>query len=207
MNSLEMDLKRAICSVGFLAGFIFALIALFQAGFDSELFRVSFPVAAALPYAKEWLVEYQSGYIRAYLPRSGRGWYILGKFLACGISGGLALALACWIFMQLHKDGPEISLSLVFASGMLWAVTAATLAAWTNSRYIAYGGGFVLYYMLVILCERYFESLYCLYPYEWLAPKHTWLFGEAGVLIMLSGIILVLFGAYYEILRRCLEHV
>ena len=90
---------------------------------------------------------------------------------------------------------------------MLWAVVAAVLAALSNSRYITYGGAFVLYYILVILHERYFHTLYCLYPYEWLAPEHTWLFDEWGVVFLVTGLILILICLYDVILRRCIEGV
>lgn len=113
--------------------------------------------------------------------------------------------------LDIHADkkaeAGDINLLLIFMSGMLWAVLSATLAAMSNSRYIAYGGAFVIYYLLIILHERYFKELYCIYPYEWLAPTHTWIFQEQGVVLLLSGIILVLFGFYNEILRRCIQRV
>ncbi|MDE7062121.1 MAG: hypothetical protein K2O73_02625, partial [Lachnospiraceae bacterium] len=129
-------------------------------------------------------------------------------FLACGISGGLLEFLGCGLYVLVGRAGAvEIRLMPVFFSGALWAVLAATLAAWSNNRYIAYGGAFVIYYLLVMLYERYFEGLYCLYPYEWLMPTHTWVWGEQGVLLLLVGIILVLFCLYYEILRRYIGRV
>lgn len=206
MNSFETDMKRAVCSKGFVTGLALELAILLQAGFDSDLFRMSVPVIAALPYSTAWLMDYQSGYIKSYLPRTSTAAYILGKFFSCGISGGLAQTLGCLIFMLIKEDA-EINLMLIFTSGMFWAVAAAVLAAWSNSRYIAYGGGFVLYYMLVILYHRYFEHMYCLYPYEWLAPSHTWILGEQGVMLMLSGMMLVLSCIFYEIVRRRMERV
>lgn len=208
MNSFEIDLKRAIGSFGFWAGLVLEVCVLYFAGFTSGLFRVCVPVLAALPYGLAWLNEYQSGYLKAYLPRTSIRAYISGKFLACGISGGLLEALGVWVFRLLKpEDAAEISEVLIFASGMLWAVLAATLAAWAGSRCIAYGGSFVLYYILVILYERYFADWYCLYPYEWLAPAHQWIFGETGVLILLSGWILILWCLYFFLLKRCIARL
>ena len=51
MNSFESDLKRAVISVPFIAGVIIETIILFTSGFDSDLFKVSVPVAATLPYS------------------------------------------------------------------------------------------------------------------------------------------------------------
>lgn len=207
MNSFETDIKRAVCSRGFAAGLILELVILFTAGFDSDLFRMSVPVLCTLPYSTAWLSDYQSGYLKLYLPRTSVNAYIVGKILACGISGGMLEGLGGWIYLCVRKEeGTQFGLVLVFLSGMLWAVLAALLAAVSNSRYLAYGGAFVIYYLLVILYERYFQEIYCLYPYEWLAPEHTWVFGEQGVKLLLCGGILVLSCLYYEILRRCITH-
>lgn len=207
MNSFETDIKRAVCSRGFVAGLILELVILFTAGFDSDLFRMSVPVLCTLPYSTAWLSDYQSGYLKLYLPRTSVNAYIMGKILVCGISGGMLEGLGGWIYLCVRKEeGTQFDLVLVFLSGMLWAVLAALLAAVSNSRYLAYGGAFVIYYLLVILYERYFQEIYCLYPYEWLAPEHTWVFGEQGVKLLLGGMILVLSCLYYEILRRCIAH-
>ncbi|MGN0389977.1 MAG: hypothetical protein ACI4L2_04115 [Wujia sp.] len=207
MNSFETDLKRAIGSKGFLIGIVLEVFILKQAGFDSDLFRVLVPVLATFPYATAWLSDYQSGYIKSYLYRSGIFPYICGKFLACGISGGLVELLGCLIYIHTEKNPSEMNLVLIFASAMFWALLSATLAAISNSRYIAYGGSFVIYYILVMLYERYFKEYYCLYPYEWLTRKHVWVFGDAGVLLLLAGLSILLFCIYYEVLRRCIERV
>lgn len=208
MNSFETDVKRAVWSRGFAAGLLLEILILFTAGFDSNLFRMSVPVLCTFPYSTAWLNDYQSGFLKLYLPRTSAAAYIRGKILACGISGGAVGALGGWIYIWIEKE-EEMPFSplLLFVSGMFWAVLAATLAAFSNSRYLAYGGAFVIYYLLVILCERYFPALYCLYPYEWLAPEHTWFFDEWGVVLLLTGMTLVLICIYDEILRRCMENV
>lgn len=208
MNSFETDLKRAFSSCGFYVGLGLELCILFTAGFDSELFRMSVPVLCTFPYTTAWLADYQSGFLKAYLPRCGVPAYILGKILSCGISGGGLEALGGWIYLCIkQEEEAPFHPMLLFVSGMFWAVLAAVLAALSNSRYLAHGGAFVMYYLLVILYERYFHSLYCLSPYEWLAPEHTWVFGDWGVVFLLAGMTMVLFCVYYEILRRCIEGV
>lgn len=207
MNSFESDMKRALCSKGFLAGLALVLAMLMKSGFDSQLYRVSVPVLASLPYTTAWLAEEQSGFSRFALMRAGRMPYILGKYFACGISGGLVEALPAALYRLLcPEEAVAINLWLVFLSGMLWAVTAAVLTALAKSRYIAYGGSFVVYYILVILHERYFPTLYCLYPYEWFAPTHVWIFGWQGIVIFLAGLLLFLLLLYYELLRRCMAY-
>lgn len=208
MNSFETDLERAVLSRGFAAGLLLELVILFTAGFDSDLFRMSVPVLCTFPYSAAWLSDYQSGFLKAYLPRTCVTAYILGKILACGLSGGGLEALAGQIYLCVSKEKDvPFSLLLLFMSGMFWAVLAAALAALSRSRYLAYGGAFVIYYLGVILYERYFPDLYCLYPYEWLSPEHTWIFGEQGIVLLLTGLTLILICMYYEIVRRCIERV
>lgn len=208
MNSFETDLLRAIKSKGFIIGFVVELIILFTSGWNSDLFRMCVPVLCTLPYSTAWLTEYQSGFLKSSLVRTSMTSYILGKILACGISGGLLEISGIWLVSMIKpQEGSTCQYGLIFLSGMLWAVLAALLAAWSNNRYIAYGGSFVIYYLMVMLHERYFKQLYCLYPYEWLNPQHTWVFGNQGVAILLSGLILILIFPYYEILRRCIERV
>ena len=201
-------MRRAVLSRGFIAALLLQTGILFAAGFDSDLYRLGVPVLSTFPYSTAWLADYQSGFIKACLPRTSVAAYIQGKILACGISGGAAEVLGSWLYILIKNDKTIVwSPMLVFMSGMLWAVLAAVLAAVSASRYIAYGGAFVIYYVLVIMYERYFNGLYCLYPYEWLAPKHTWIFGEWGVVFLISGMLLVLIGLYNRILRRYIEDV
>ncbi len=201
-------MKRAVCSVNFLIGLLLEIFILIKCGIETDLFTVSVPVAVTLPYATAWINDYQSGFLKAYLPRCGIPAYIAGKFFACGISGGSMLGIACFVYLhtQAGKD-VKINIALFFLSGMLWAVVAAALAAVSNSRYIAYGGSFVLFYVLVILHERYFEELYCLYPVEWYNPGHTWIFDDMGIILLCAAIILIIFFIYYETLRRRIERV
>lgn len=208
MNSFETDMGRAVLSRSFGAAVLLQTIVLLTAGFDSDLFRICVPILCTFPYSTAWLEDYQSGFIKNYLPRTGITAYIYGKILACGISGGGAELLGCFIYIWIKQDeAVSWSPKLIFISGMLWAMAAAVLAAVSLSRYIAYGGAFVIYYVLVILHERYFKILYCLYPYEWISPTHTWIFGEWGVVFLLTGMILVLISLYSMILRRYMENV
>lgn len=207
MNSFETDMKRAMGSVNFMAGLLIECLILWRSGFKSDLFRISIPVLTSLPYSTAWLSEYQGGFIKEYLPRCGQNSYIWGKFFACGISGGVLPAAACFLYSWLG-EGEELpeTVFLIFLSGMFWAVAAAVLAAAANSRYVAYGGSFVLFYMLVILYERYFKTLYCLYPVEWYAPEHRWVLGDTGIVLMLLGLILIMGILYYSILARCMKN-
>lgn len=209
MNSFETDLIRAIKSKGFWMSLILELIVLFTAGYQSDLFRMCIPVLCTFPYTTAWLKEYQSGFLKAALPRTSRNGYIWGKFFSCGISGGGVEVLGVWLWSFFVADGTDTAWYpvLLFLSGFFWASLAAVLAAWVNSRYLAYGSSFVMYYLLVILHQRYFKQLYCLDPYEWIQPTHTWLMGVWGVGGLVVGLIGMMGISYYGILRRCMERV
>lgn len=205
MNSFETDLKRAVLSIGFPLGTALQLWILWDQGWTSALYRMSVPLVCTLPYACGWLDEYKSGYVKLALVRGSMRGYIIGKFLACGIAGGGTETLAAWLYVTLKAPGTAWDYGRTFLTAMLWAATAAVLAALSNSKYLAYGGAFVICYFLVILCERYWPGLYCLYPYEWLEMEHTWPFGSTGVILLLSGLILVLALWYYIILKGRIE--
>lgn len=211
MNSFETDLRRAVISWRFAAGVLLQTVILLIAGMDEELFYISVPVVCTFPYATAWLLDYQGGFLKSYIMRSGKNSYILGKIFACGISGGLVELMSCMVYVRIAgkklEEAALCDFTLIFISGVLWAVVAATLAAASQSSYVAYGGSFIVCYLLVILHERYFEGLYCLSPYEWVKCEHTWILGKSGILIMLSGIVVIVAFVYYEIVRRCMENV
>lgn len=208
MNSFETDLFRAVVSLRFLCAVILQIVVLQSEGMGSTLYRMAVPLICTLPYAGGWLDEYKHGFVKFTLSRSTVRGYILGKFFACGLAGGLAEVLGVWIYILVGSEEQiTCDYSLVFLSAMLWASVAAALAAMSNSKYIAYGGSFVIYYFLVILCERYWKGLYCLYPYEWLSPTHVWVFDRTGTVLMLVGLITVVCIAYYAVIKRRIERV
>lgn len=149
MNSFETDVKRAIISKGFLAGFVLELLIFWKVGGDSELFRVTVPVISTFPYATAWLADYQSGYIKAYLPRCGRTSYICGKFLACGIAGGLVEMLPCLLYLRFAKNAAKIKSVAYFllsdGVGAAFRDTCGNLEqplyrVWRKLRHLLYSG-------------------------------------------------------------------
>lgn len=199
MNSLELDLKQGILSWRFAVGVVLQIWILRHNGFDSVLYRMSVPLVCVLPCACGLLDEYKGGYIRYALPRAGRTAYILGKFCSCGLAGGIAEITALLFSGNEEAVGYR---GTVFLSAMFWSSAAAVLAVLSESRYLAYGGAFVVYYFLEILYERYWSWLYCLSPYEWMSPCHVWMFGYSGVIVWLCTLILICGLCYYAILER-----
>ena len=175
------------------------------------------PILCTLPFAAVFVDDIKSGFVKQYLPRSGVAAYIKGKILASGLSGGLVLVAGLFIaygISALVFTPMEAALEpnqtaepyfaeiltktlTLFLSGAFWSLTGFTLASMTMSRYMAYAAPFVLYYVLIILHERYFADFFVLYPKEWLAMTEPWVLQNLGVwllLLVLSGIIGLLFG-------------
>ena len=175
------------------------------------------PILCTLPFAAAFVDDIKSGFIKQYLPRSGVSAYIKGKILASGLSGGLVLITGLFIaygISALVFTPMEAALKpdetaqpyfaeiltkalTLFLSGAFWSLTGFTVASMTMSRYMAYASPFVLYYVLIIMHERYFADFYVLYPKEWLAMSEPWVLQNLGVwiqLLILSAVISLLFG-------------
>jgi hypothetical protein len=175
---------------------------------SSDWVTLTLPIICALPFTTAFVDDIKSGFIKQYLHRSGTAPYIKGKLIACGLSGGLApllgtllsYGLSALIFMPVEIPlGVEeiaypyftqflVSAVMLFFSGAFWSLIGFTFAAITQNRYMAYASPFIFYYLLIILNERYFNSLYILYPKEWLLPSDSWVIGHFGVILLLTAL-------------------
>ena len=194
---------------------------------SSEAMALALPILAALPYTASFIDDVKSGFIKEYLPRTTVPRYIAGKAAGCAVSGGLALALGIFIaygfaalmFLPMEaypKAGETVpnyfgslaeTVLMFFASGAFWSLTGMTFAALTNSKYMAYASPFVLFYLLIILYERYFDKLFVLYPREWLSPSSRWMFGKIGVAVLLIEFSLLMALAFAYAAKRRLERI
>jgi hypothetical protein len=231
ISTLRSDIQRALLSREFLVGVIGMIVVMVFASVDSVLKALAYgphvpdgfhaqivlngllsdavvfaaPIICALPFTSAFVDDIQSGFIKQFLPRSGINAYILGKVLACAISGGLVLfagillsyVISSVVFIPMETAssdgilGPSFTLllgraALFLLSGMFWSLLGFTIASTTKSRYMAYASPFILYYILIIMHERYFASFYYFYPKEWLNPTHGWVGGNWGLILMLS---------------------
>lgn len=179
---------------------------------SSNAMTLALPILCALPYTATVLDDIKSGFIKAYLPRTTVKRYLAGKIAACAISGALVMVigillawgLAALLFLPL-ESAPTIlvdaagklievekaasplpgTIFRICFSGSFWALVGMLLATLTGSKYMAYASPFVIYYVLIILYERYFDKLYIIYPKEWLNPSDKWMYGDWGVVILL----------------------
>ncbi|EFH80335.1 conserved hypothetical protein [Ktedonobacter racemifer DSM 44963] len=246
LSTLRSDIQRAVLSRGFLAGaFGMAIVIVLASteslyttfenapqlppGYHVELIRnalssdmvmFAVPILCALPFTPVFVDDIQSGFIKQFLPRCGVNAYILGKLLACAISGGLVLLIGILLAYVLSTlgltlledpfDGGIIATysaivlekaALFLCSGMLWSLVGFTLASMTKSRYMAYAAPFVLYYILIIVHERYFGAWYYLYPREWLNPSHFWILGDWGP-VLLQSVFMIGFSILFAIFAK-----
>lgn len=179
---------------------------------SSNAMTLALPILCALPYTATVLDDIKSGFIKAYLPRTTVKRYLAGKIAACAISGALVMVigillawgLAALLFLPL-ESAPTIlvdaagklievekaasplpgTIFWMCLSGSFWALVGMLFATLTGSKYMAYASPFVIYYVLIILYERYFDKLYITYPKEWLNPSDKWMYGDWGVVILL----------------------
>lgn len=208
MNCFESDIKRAIFSIGFVIGLFAQTAILFLLTETSILYTMSVPIVCTLPFSCGFLEEYKNGFINFSLSRSTFSSYIMSKFLVAGISGGLLEVFAFWIYnsIKASDEAAEPKYLLLFLSAMLWASVAILFAAISKSRYLAFGGSFVIFYFLIILYERYWKNLYCLNPTEWYNLSHTWIFEDTGIIILITCLIFIIFLIYYKVLRGLLSN-
>jgi hypothetical protein len=194
---------------------------------SSDWVTLAIPILCALPFTTAFVDDIKSGFIKAYLHRSGVKRYIKAKLIACGLSGGLVLftgiliayGLSTLIFtpMELALSEGETAqpylaklltvAATLFFSGAFWSLVGFTFAAATQSKYMAYASPFILYYVLIILNERYFENLYVLYPKEWLFPSDKWVLGGLGIIILLILLSAITSLCFAIIAKRRLENV
>ena len=188
---------------------------------SSDMVMFAMPILCTLPFTSVFVDDIQSGFIKQFLPRSGVKAYILGKLLACAISGGLVLFSGiCLAYLLLmlglmplespFDGGVLLSYSsdllekaaLFLCSGMLWSLVGFTLAGITKSRYVAYAAPFIFFYILIILYERYFGAWYYLSPGEWLNPSHVWLLGNWGPVVLQSALMIGLSSLFAIFAKR-----
>ena len=192
---------------------------LMPAGYHTEMIRSALrsdtaipfiPMAAVLPFAGSFVEDVKSKFARFFCIRSGWMGYLGSRLVVCFLSGALTVvcgAILAWgsaaLMLLPRSEAGEMergilteTLWLYALSGGFWAVVGLSLSTLMESKYIAYASPFVLYYLLVILHERYTPALYVLDPAEWIAQQDRWPFGAIGpaaVVLELTAVFAVIF--------------
>ena len=174
---------------------------LISTALSSDIFSVFLPALAAIPLSAGYLEDVKSKASRFFLIRGSYSDYLMGHYTACWLCGGGAVLLGAgstWgitaiAFTPLERIvenpqelRPQIvgHIILLFLNGGLWAVLGMTMSTIMESKYIAYASPFIVYYLLVILYERYFPNAWLLYPKNWLDPE-VWPYGVGSAALFL----------------------
>lgn len=181
--------------------------SLIQNGLKTDTICSFIPIISVLPFAACYIDDIKSKFARFYLIRIDYRDYLWSRIVVCFFSGGgpiltgslLSWGISALLFrpMEIAVEKGAIStvsiwpkLVLLFLAGGLWAVVGMAMSTLMESKYIAYASPFVIYYILVILCERYFPDAFLLYPPNWTNPE-VWPYGAWGAAIFLIEITLV----------------
>jgi len=224
LSSLEDIINVARSTEPLMNGYHFEFI---KKALSSAWVTLAIPILCSLPFTSAFVDDVKSGFIKQYLHRAGYKPYIRSKLLACGLSGGAVLffgilisyALVYLVFTPMELalvkgQTPQPYLAQIlmiaatlFLSGAFWSLVGFTMSALTMNRYMAYASPFILYYVLIILHERYFDKLYVLYPKEWLFPSEGWVLGSFGVMLLLAELTAAVCLAFALTARRRLANV
>ena len=189
----------------------------------SDTFSPFIPILAVLPYTANYIENVKSKFARFFLIRTNYSTYLISQIVVCFLSGGLGIAvgtLLAWgvsalLFMPMEKAAevsPEAAIlllktcELLFLNGGLWAVVGMTMSTIMESKYIAYASPFIVYYLLVILYERYFPDAWLLYPKNWLNPE-IWPYGVGSAALFLLELTFLCGLVFYIRGKRRLEQL
>lgn len=150
------------------------------------------PIAVTFAAGGDAEEELHSRFALFSCMRTGKKQYLAGKTVGLMLSGGLILCCAmllmlmmsCIIFGKipaLSNSGPVFSELLLrvlvsfprgFLNGALWAMMGGLAAVVARNHYMAYAVPFILYYVLSVFQERYYQELLFLNPRYWMAPVY-----------------------------------
>ena len=163
-------------------------VTLLLAALDADLSMSCIPICAALAYGTAFVEELDTGYVRLYVSRCPSADYVRAKALTPVLGGAasvglgvlgswLAVALLYGPFEAAATPGVGYPLGMLLTrlllsalGGGLWAAVGALVANVTRSKYTAYAAPFILYYVLVMLQERYLTAWVWLSPKAWMTP-------------------------------------
>lgn len=182
------------------------------------------PIVSSLIYGGIFLREYNTGFIKIYISRINKKQYVAKKIIATALKsvgtylliGGLIILIyTCFFYSIKEKQilpaselGKLILILLrISIIGGIIATVSGILGTVFLNYYMAYGLPFVMYYLLVIIKERYLEKLYTIYPIEWMTPKNYWGKGNWGLWAYLVIIYLIVIVIYKLVLDHRLQEV
>lgn len=198
-------------------------VTLLPAGFTQELIKFALntdstrafvPILAGIPFSGTYVEDIKSKFARYFLFRSGYHHYLLTYVFTSFLSGGTVILCGCllsWgmaslVFLPMEKATNDAFLDtsklyayffIFFQLGGFWATVGICMSTFMESKYIAYVSPFIVYFLLIILCERYMPDMFLLYPPNWtnleLWPCGVWsVTGFLAELVVITGTLFAL---------------
>lgn len=181
------------------------------------------PILAAIPYTSAFVDDEKSGYLKSFLPRTSVTRYVLGKEIGCAVSGGLALVVGIFTayglfallllpretlvdyYVEPQFGAIAFRALLFFLQGACWALVGMLLSGMSHNIYLAYAAPFILYYVLIILQERYFRNAFMLNPKNYLTLQGAWPLGGRSAIFMTAVVLAILLLGFYAFAERKLR--
>ena len=156
----------------------------FRIGVESNAAHFVLPIAAALPCSCLFIEDMTSGFVKGYIPRTGRLRYILTRCLTSFIGSAFAVILGIMLFYALltavfapisappeevfplweSVKGILILLALYASGAALWSSLGLLLSGVTMNRFSAVASPFIVFYLMEILVSQYFPTAFKLQP-------------------------------------------
>lgn len=195
--------------------------------FEQNNIQFILPVCAALPFSVQFVEEWKSGMVKNAVARTTKKDYLRSKIVTAACSGGLALSISVLLLFgivvvlfggqeakfsefELFRELIVPYIQLVcryFCVGAFWAELGLLVSTCLNHRLMAWLSPFIVYYLLIILCERYFPKCYVMYPREWIAPAMQWPLAQWGVCLWVLFLTAALGCWFYRAGERVLQNV
>ena len=197
----------------------------FSIAVNSDAAHFVLPIAAALPCSVLFIDDLTSGFIKAYVSKTGRAAYIAVRGIVSLLVPALAVALGMTLFytalylivspycmpadsgvsMAEHIMGVIRMIGLYSAGAALWSAVGLLIAAATVNNFSAVASPFILFYLMEIAFTRYFPRAIRLVPSMYLSTDSLF---ESPVtpmfisLVLALALIAVFSAAAYARIRR-----
>lgn len=181
------------------------------------------PIAVSFAAGENAEEELRSRFFMFSYIRTGKKQYLFGKAVGLCISGGLMVCFAMMILLGISIIGfgrfpamggveagifelcgtTALSFLRIFLNGALWALVGGFAAVVTRNRYMAYAVPFIVYYVLTVFQERYYQKLYFLNPRYWATTMY---YGNLFCISVLLAVTLLMAFLFIWAIKRRLAH-
>lgn len=173
---------------------------------NSDAAHFVLPIAAALPCSALFIDDLTSGFIKAYVSKTGRAAYIALRGAVSLLVPALAAALGMTLFytalyliispycapadsgfsMGEHILSILHVVGLYSAGAALWSAVGLLIAGATVNRFSAVASPFILFYLMEIAFTRYFPTAMRLVPSMYLSTDSLFESPMTPILISLA---------------------